>query len=242
MKKIFFNKARALISATLLLTSTAIALTGAKAQQPAPAYSVIAAWIGDHDYILPYRKEALPFVLEQGASWTHLYFPDSFYEKGFDLTAMPDEMHIVRFNSLDHMQSIFSAPEYIEPAEKYFYKAFSDTLAFPAVGGDPTANDNGNFNNYFAIGMMDLPAGANTINFLNQLKESARAHGLKSATSMTVMMPPESGAPTLALISSFNDKSSFDTYMNSKGGRKFFEEQTTRFMIAGGYDTKRPVK
>lgn len=240
MKNKLLRHMRTLAAATTLLTSLSAIAASAQAQQgPEPVYSIVAAWIGDHDYILPYRKEALPFVLEQGASWTHLYFPDSFYQEGFELDQMPDELHVMRFNDMAHMQAIFAAPEYTEPAEKFFYKAFSNVLGFPAAGDSPTKGANGNYENYFVTGMIDLKDNMDPTHFKEQFTRTTASNGLKEISQLTFMMPPGTGAPELALIASFENKPAFESFMETRG-HQFFSNNTKRYALIGGYDTKRP--
>lgn len=240
MFSILWRSSRALI--TSLAVTLALTGTAANAQQaPSPVHSVIFTWIGDHAAIHPYRKDALPAVLEQGAKWTHLSFPDSLYGDGFNVTTVPDEMHIMQFNDMSHMQAVFSSPEYVEPSEKYFDKAFSKAIGFPSAGVDPTAGENGNFGNYFAIGLIDLASPGMSAEFIKALKKSAHVFGLRDVSMLTPMLPPGSGAPEMVLISSFTNKAGYDAFMTSEAAISLFKTETKRHALVGGYDTKRPA-
>lgn len=208
------------------------------ASDPEVVYSIVATWIKDHDYILPYRKDTLPFILEKGGKWTHLYFPDTFYEKGYRLGSRPDELHIMRFNNLEQMQNIFSSPEYTEPANKYFDKAFAKTLAFPATGEDPVNGKNGNFENYFVTGFLNLNSAIDTETFTAAFHKVSGEKGLVASANLLPMLLPGSDVPHLIFIASFNSKLAYQAFMD-KEGENFFEAHTNRYALIGGYDSKK---
>ncbi|PCI63362.1 MAG: hypothetical protein COB37_05220 [Kordiimonadales bacterium] len=238
-----FNKLRSLLIGSSLVASLFCASVQAAGNQlnaqptPAPVHSMIFTWINDHSAIHPYRKDALPALLKQGAVWTHLSFPDSLYTNGFDFATVPDEMHIMRFDDASHMQSVFSSPEYTEPAEKYFDRAFSRAAGYPATGADPTLGENGNFRNYFAIGLIDLADTSLSAEFVTAFEKAAEPFGLKGISMLTPMFPD---TPDLLVVSSFTDKSGYDAFMTSTTGIALFKSQTTRYALVGGYDTKQP--
>lgn len=227
---------------------TAAVMSGSVAVTPQVAanteqavYSVVATWINDHDYILPYRKDALPFILEQGGEWTHLYFPDTLHQKGYDLKDLPDELHVMRFNSIEHMQKIFSAPEYTEPADAYFDKAFEKTFSFPAIGEDSTRGQNGNYENYFVTGMIDVKGSTSPEDFSTTFQKMAAEKGLKDSANMQAMLPPEADKPDMIFVASFASKDAYETFMKEVG-KKYLENNTDRYALIGGYDTKKAAK
>lgn len=230
-------KALALISCTIatLLTQT----TQTQAEGPSPIYVSALIWIKDHSQILPYRQEALPFVLEQGGTWTHLSFPDSFMEKGFGEKAIPDEFHLMQFHSIAHMRSIFGAPEYQSAYTDHAVNAFGriDTLIMESEElASPTWQ---NYDGYFAFAAIELKDASDQRAFLHTFKQAALPFGLQAITETTPLSPALEAQPNLALLARFDDKDSFDRFIAGRG-RVLLDSMSRKFAIAGGYDTKRP--